>query len=496
MLFAASAEAAEAPFSIHRVESVDRTVQADIADLDGDGREDLLCIAIEGLPPDERRKIVAYYQRPDGTLADAPDWRGPLPDGVAAYDLANLDADAAVELILLRQEGLTLFSLADRQPRSRNLAVPEIPTIAAIHDERGVDRLRIARTGLAEEPRLLVPGLGELTVLTPSGEILGRLEIGARANYFLPPRPGPVIAESEIEIYFDHPRVGVGDVDGDGRGDILGTNRHEMRVFLQNEDGTWPSAPSRSHAFRLLTPTDHIRSAGSVRVESGDFDGDGRLDLLISNSSGSFFDATTDVTIHMNRSGHWDFDAPDQLFHTEGGITTNQALDLDGDGRMELIAARIPMGILEFVEILLTRAIDAELAIHRSDGDRPFDPKPWNTWKMDIAFSFDTFRTRGFIPTLEADFNGDGWRDLIGSGDGDEIAIHLGEVKRGYKKRHARQKLDTGGRIRFGDLNGDGLTDFVLYDPRRPTEPLRVGINRGVLPGTVRRESPGAKTER
>jgi hypothetical protein len=487
VVLAGFAEAAEVPFSIRSVEGRGRLVQADIADLDGDGREDLLCIAIAGLPPDERRQIVVYYQRPNGTLPDAPDWRGPLPDGVAAYDLANVDGGAGVELILLRREGLTLFSLADRLPHSRNLAVPEIPTIAAIHDERGVDRLRIARTDLAEDPRLLVPGFGELTLLAPTGEVLGRLEVGARANYFVPPRPGPVIAESEIEIYFDHPRVGVGDVDGDGRADILGTNRHEMRVFLQREDGTWPSKPDRAHAFRLLTQTDHIRSSGSVRVASGDFDGDGRVDLLISNSRGSLFEASTDVTIHMNRGGDWNFDAPDQVFHTEGGITTHQVLDLDGDGRMELIAARIPTGVLEVVEILLTRAIDAELDIHRSDGELPFDPKPWNSWKMGIAFSFETFRTKGFIPTLEADLNADGRRDLIGSGDGEEITIHLGEGGHGYKKRHARQKLDTGGRIRFGDLDGDGLTDFVLYDPRRPSEPLRVGINRGVLPGTVRR---------
>jgi hypothetical protein len=65
--------------------------------------------------------------------------------------------------------------------------------------------------------------------------------------------------------------------------------------------------------------------------------------------------------------------------------------------------------------------------------------------------------------------------------------VNLGDAKSGWGKRHGRQSLDTGGRIRFGDLDADGLTDFVLYDSRRPGTPLQVGTNRGVLPGTVRK---------
>ena len=103
-----------------------------------------------------------------------------------------------------------------------------------------------------------------------------------------------------------------------------------------------------------------------------------------------------------------------------------------------------------------------------------------------MAWSFETFRSRGFVPTLGADVNGDGIRDLIGSGDGDELDFRLGDNDDGYSNRAATQELDTGGRIRFGQLDRDGLTDFVLYDPRRPGTPIRVGVNRGILPGTVR----------
>jgi len=500
--------AAEDPFAIQALALGGRVVQADLVDLDGDGRGDLLCIRVEALPPHERRVIHVFYQRPDGVFPAASDWSRALPGGVGAYDLAELDARPGAELILLRRDRLTLLSLAGREPAFRDLPIGAEPTIAVAGDERGVDRMQIARDGLggrrptrsepqaseggplhglAGEPRLLVPGMGWTAVLAPSGEVLGLLDVGVRANYYLPKRPGPLVSESEVEIYIDHPRLSVGDVDGDGRGDVVSASRHELRVFLQDAEGRFPRRASRSIALGLLAPEDHVRNTGAVRVDGADFDGDRRLDLLISNSVGSLFAASTTVSIHRNQGSGWNLAQPDQQFRTESGLTSNLVIDLDGDGRVELIEARIPTGVLEIVEVLVTRAIDAEVAIYRQGAGALFAAKPWHQWKLNVGWSFETFRSRGFVPTLEADLNGDGMKDLLGSGDGDRLDVNLGRPDTGYDTRHASQQLDTGGRIRFGDLDADGLTDFVLYDSRRPGTPVQVGTNRGVLPGTQRR---------
>jgi hypothetical protein len=486
----AARASAEDPFRIQSLAFAGRVVEAEIADLDGDAHGDLICIGIEGMPPNERRTIHVFYSRPDQDHAfpAAPDWTAPMPGGAAAYDVADLDGRPGAELLLLRRDRVTVLSLSGRKPTFRDLPVGPEPTIALAVDERGIDRMQIARDGLAAEPRLLVPGLGTTTVLAPSGETLGRLDVGGRANYYLQRRPGALVSESEIEIYFDHPHLSVGDVDGDGRGDIVSANRHELRVFLQNEQGHFAEQPTRSMALGLLAPEDHVRNSGMVRVDGIDLDGDHRLDLLISRAVGSLFSATTKTTvrIHLNHGGSWNLAQPDQQFAAEGGLTGDAVIDLDGDGRDELIEARVPTGVLQVVQMLVTRAIDAEVSIYRRGEQSPFEPKPWQRWKAEVPFSFKTFRSLGFIPTLEADFNGDGVKDLLGSAAGDRLEVRLGGARPNYDTVDASQSLDTGGRIRFGDVDGDRLTDFVIYDGRRPGTPVLVGINRGVLPRTPR----------
>jgi hypothetical protein len=467
---------ADDAFAIQRIEPATRVVQADIDDLDGDGLGDLLWTGVEGLPPDERRSLHVHFGR-TGDLPALPDLSLPVPSGTAAYDLAEVDGRPGAELLLLRRDRVTRLSFHGRTPVSFDLLVPGGPTIAAVEDERGMDRLALVRRGIGAAARVLIPGFGRAFLLETDGTPVATLDVGARANYFIPPRPGPLISESEIEIYFDHPRLDVGDVDGDGRADLLASSRHELRVFLQREGGGFVGTPDREVALKRLSLEDHIRTSGSVRVMFHDFDQDGRIDLLLCVSTGSIFGGTTQLTLHRNVGGTWNLDAPDQRFETQRGFTTHDLIDLDGDGRAELVSVRIPTGVLEVVEVLVTRAIDALVTVHRRGEDTPFDPKPWITSKQDVGISFETLRATGFIPNSKADVNGDGRRDLLGSGDGDRLELRLGDPEKGFERHTTHQDLDTGGRIRFGDLDGNASADFVIYDPRRPGTPLRVGTS-------------------
>ena len=121
--------------------------------------------------------------------------------------------------------------------------------------------------------------------------------------------------------------------------------------------------------------------------------------------------------------------------------------------------------------------------MYRPAQEPPFDPKPVFARNLDLGVSFETQRTVGFLPALQ-DLNSDGRIDLIAPYDGSLLEIHLGAAGPSLEPRAIRQPFDTTGVIRFGHLDRDGLLDFVVHDPRRPATPIRVGVNRGLLPGT------------
>lgn len=489
VLAAGAARADEPAFDVQELPVRGRTVAAGLADLDGDGRADLLAVNYRGVPPDERREIHVRYQRADGGFGLAAEAVLPLPPDAAAYDLEPVADGGPAELLLLRRDRLTRLSLAGRVARWRDVELGG-PTLAIAPDERGLDRMLLLRRGIARGPHFTVPGLGELFVLRTSGAEVARLRLGARANYFIPPRPGPLVGENELEVYVDLPRVELGDVDGDGLLDVVALQRHAVEVFRQRAGGELPPVPDRTLPLRRLSARDHVRGSGSVRATVADLDGDGRADLLLTHAAEGLLDARSETTVHLNRDGEWRLAEPDQRFVTEGGFATEELVDLDGDGRLELVSVHIPLSVLELAEILITRSVDVHVEIREraaNGAGGPFAEKPSFERKLSIPFSFETFRPRGFVGNLGADWNGDGRRDLLLSGDGEAVEIYLGDARRPFERRAVRQRLDTGGRVRVGDLEGDGLPDAVLFDPRRPDVPIRVLHNRGRLPGTPAR---------
>ena len=486
LVVAASAAADERPFTVHELASPGRTAAAELADLDGDGRTDLFSVAFAGLPPRDQRSLRVYLQKEGGVLPATPDWSGPIPDGTAAFDLADLPDGPGREIVLLLPDRLAVLSFAGAAPSRRDVAVPGGHTLASARDERGLDRLRLVRDGLGPRPRLLVPGLGEALLLELDGTPVARLAVGGISNYFIPRRPGPLIGENEVETFHDFPRLDVADVDGDGRGDLVASNRFELRVFLQREDGGFGGGPDRRIELGRIREEDLVRGSGLVRSTVAEIDGDGRADLLVTYVAGGLLEGRSRTTLHLNRDGSWDPSAPDQEWLDEGGWNAFDLVDLDADGALEMVQARVPLSILELVELLLTRSADMEVTILRRGAKRPFARTPWFRTKLGVGFDFDRLEPSGFLPTLEPDLNGDGIRDFLDSGDGEAVEVYLGGPD-GYRTRSASQAMDTRGSLRAGDLDRDGLSDFVLYDRTRPDTPIRIGVNRGVLPGSRRR---------
>ncbi|MAI79930.1 MAG: hypothetical protein CL917_13375 [Deltaproteobacteria bacterium] len=489
--------AADRYFDVVPIQNVDRSAAADLADLNGDGRTDLLVVALRGIPPEEERVARVYLQREDGSVASEPDYVRAIPNWSSVYDLADVRPESpGSELILLRPEGLTILSLSAEIAPRWDLDVSGPTTAGVGADERGFEQFQLVHEGFGDEPVFFVQQIGQLTILALDGEVRGRLKIPRRANYLIMPTGGLISVESNFQIFLDVPKLLIGDIDGDGRTDIAAATRHELHTYLQKEDGTFSYEANRKQALRLITPEDHVRGSGGVTADVGDVDGDGLIDLILSYAKGGLSNAETTTYYYKNRAGHWDLSQPDQKLTSKASLASNALVDLDANGRMELVRLELDFSLFELIEILLSREFDVELSIFNPDSSAlGFEKKASVSRQLDLPFSTATFRLKGFFPSVQADLNGDGYRDFLTSGGGDRMVFRPGGPKGPVGSRSVSQKMSTDSMIRYGDWDQDGLTDFLIFDPQRYSAPVFLNRNLGALPGTPesfknRRDAP------
>jgi VCBS repeat protein/HYDIN/CFA65/VesB family protein/centrosomal CEP192-like protein len=214
-----------------------------------------------------------------------------------------------------------------------------------------------------------------------------------------------------------------GDFNNDGKADIVaftggGSGPRLLSVFLGNGDGTFQASMDIQAPF----------NAGTETLADGDFNGDGKLDLVITTSD-----------VNGNESVQILIGKGDGTFQTGAGyalpnffvFTPIVVGDLNHDGKLDLAA-----GNGEFVDVLL------------GNGDGTFQ----SPVSYDCAHLYIT-------DLKEGDFNGDGKLDLIVT-TYDGVSVLLGNGD-GTLQPHIDSSFAGLGSVVVGDFNGDGKLDIA-----------------------------------
>jgi len=211
----------------------------------------------------------------------------------------------------------------------------------------------------------------------------------------------------------DYPTtVDARDVDGDGLADVLVGIRHEI-LLLRQSGASWSQVS--------VAPTDMVSAVGAE-----DVDGDGSVDVVFASSGDSRVAWVPRVAST--------FLAPLSVTSADGGAQDVAATDIDGDGDLDVVVA--------------ARGEDAVTTYENLGGT--FGPQ--QRVDGDVA---------GAMAVVAIDVDGDGLDDLVSATEGGQLGHHpnLGGV---YGPRTVLETLGGADQLLAGDLDLDGDLDLVV----------------------------------
>lgn len=231
--------------------------------------------------------------------------------------------------------------------------------------------------------------------------------------------------------------VGVGDFNGDGKLDLAVTNSADNTayVFLGNGDGTF------------MSPTSTLVGTGPAAGVAADFNGDGKLDLAIANAGGE----NTSILLGNGDGTFTVGSSPVTV-----SPTALVAGDLNGDGKLDLVS---------------TDSVDNTVTVLMGNGDGTFEeistPQGIGTAPQSLALG---------------DFNGDGFLDLVvANEESNSVSILLGNGD-GTFNTASNVTVGTGPvAVVTGDLNGDGNLDLAVADNTGNTISILLGKGNGTF---------------
>ena len=151
--------------------------------------------------------------------------------------------------------------------------------------------------------------------------------------------------------------------------------------------------------------------------------------------------------------------------------------DLDGDGRQDLITLTLDFSIMQAVRILTTHRISIGLDFHIwcQTEDGRFRAVQGLDLSGKFRLDLDNFRV-GELSQFAGDFDADGRADFVQMGRGRDVSIHRGRAACAYpgepdlRIRLTEEPKDLS-LVQVRDLDADGLTDLLVIQPQRVTDP-------------------------
>jgi hypothetical protein len=406
----------------------------------------------------EDRTMPSFFTAPTFAV-------GTAPHGEAVGDF---NGDGKVDLAVVNEGSNTVSILLGNgdgtlRPKT-DFATGAQPWGIAVGDFNGDGKLDLAVANRGADSISILLGNGDGT-FQPKTDIA------------LPPTPATALQVVPLAVT-------VGDLNGDGKADLAVAtqifNTNDVTILLGNGNGTFQTPVT------TLTNTSTFAGFGLVgngqaSIASADFNGDGRLDLVVVNNTdfrqpgarGSFFSSPGPGTVSvLLGNGDGTFQAP------RNSAVGNQAMtvavgDFNGDGRPDFAVNNVQSNSLSVFtnsgggnfSLTTIAGTSGNLAAGDFNGDGIADLAAGGKLffgQAGTGLQPGTLYALPMISPVAADLNGDGHLDLVGGTGASAVSAWL---NKGAGTFPAPVMISASGVTMASqataDFNGDGIPDLV-----------------------------------
>lgn len=455
-------------------------------DLNQDGLKDLIILHTGG-KEEEQRFLSTFLQEKRKGFSGRPFQTWELKSGSYVFDLGDITPDPGAEIVILDSSGALFYHQDSRGQFGEITRLFESPNILLSSGKSGLRSLKflwdLNDDGKAE---ILIPTLAGYQIYhqesdgTFHSSQLIKLDVPITGDFGAEKGFGRKVDINRllrirqyltgITVSYHIPSLFIEDFNGDDRKDLIGLGNNELSIFLQRPDGSFPERPDRKIRRSLLTEKEKKLAFAGESMAFADLNGDKIMDLIVSKYGAKGDRGSINRYIYF---GHKDLhfnEYPDQIIFSENIEPQFGIVDLNGDGRLDLIIPFFKARITQALKVIVQNKIKILLSFYLLGKDDRYPSRRSSFKVIDYhikVFDINLFG-KEFRPLISArgDFNGDGYPELASDNGRDEILIFRGS-KKGKFGRPPDQIIKARSTFSYDidDLNGDGRSDIILYYP-------------------------------